>query len=134
VIDSSPLNGSNPGSSGSTDGYRNSDGLVVDITTRGSAVIVTPRGDIDLSGSPAFRLELRKAQLSKPARLIIDLAEVGYMDSSGVATLVEAMQSTRKNNATLVLCSMQERVRSVFEIARLHTVFTIVPDTDAALA
>ena len=55
------------------------------------------------------------------------------MDSSGVATLVEAMQLSRKQNASLVLFSMQDKVRSIFEIARLDRVFTIVPLEDDAL-
>ena len=44
------------------------------------------------------------------------------------------MQISRKNNAKLVLCSMTERVHSIFEIARLDQVFTIKPDIDSALA
>ena len=55
-------------------------------------------------------------------------------DSSGVATLVEAMQQTRRRGVKLVLCNMQEKVRSIFEIARLDTVFTIVDNTDQAMA
>jgi anti-sigma B factor antagonist len=54
------------------------------------------------------------------------------MDSSGVATLVEAMQIARKQSTRLVLCGMQSKVRSIFEIARLDRVFTIVDDREAA--
>ena len=44
------------------------------------------------------------------------------------------MQISRKVNAKLVLCSMTDRVYSIFEIARLDQVFTITPDIDSALA
>ena len=54
------------------------------------------------------------------------------MDSSGVATLVEAMQKAMRSQTKLVLCGMEEKVRSIFEIARLDAVFTIVDDTKAA--
>jgi anti-sigma B factor antagonist len=98
------------------------------------AVVVTPTGDIDLAGSPTLRQEIKKVQTTdKPARLIINLANVPYMDSSGVATLVEAMQNARRSNSKLVLCALQDRVRSIFEIARLDTVFTIVDSTEAAM-
>lgn len=97
-------------------------------------VVVIPSGDIDLTGSPTLRNELRIAAGEKPARLVIDLSSVGYMDSSGVATLVEAMQITRRNSTKLVLCGMQARVRSIFEIARLDSVFTIVPTAGDAMA
>ena len=108
--------------------------LLVRSETKDGAVIVRPSGDIDLAGSPTLRMELRKLQMAKPMRLVIDLAGVPYMDSSGVATLVEAMQIARKNNTKLILCALQDKVRSIFEIARLDTVFTIVTNTDAAHA
>ena len=55
------------------------------------------------------------------------------MDSSGVATFIEAMQVARKHQTSLVLCNLQDRVRSIFEIARLEMVFTIASDTEAAM-
>lgn len=97
------------------------------------AVVVSPEGDVDLAGSPVLRTTLKQAHGAKPKRLIIDLASVDYMDSSGVATLVEALQMSRKNGTKMVLCSMKDRVRSIFEIARLDTVFSIVPSRDDAL-
>jgi anti-sigma B factor antagonist len=98
-----------------------------------AAVVVTPEGDIDLSRSPALRTTLREAQAKKPGRLVIDLSSVDYMDSSGVATLVEALQIARRNNTKMVLCGLKDRVRSIFEIARLDTVFTIAASRDAAM-
>lgn len=111
----------------------NGDGLTVKTETRDSAVVVSPTGDIDLSASPILRQELRKVQGNRPQRLVINLAAVPYMDSSGVATLVEAMQMARKNNTALVLCALQDRVRSIFEIARLDTVFKIVDTIETAV-
>jgi anti-sigma B factor antagonist len=101
--------------------------------TSGDATILRLLGEIDLSRAPALRHHLNEALGSHPPRLIIDLAEVPYMDSSGVATFVEAMQVARRTGSALVLCGLQERVRSIFEIARLDMVFTIFDDTDAAL-
>lgn len=107
--------------------------LTVRTERRGDALIVTAQGDVDLTGSPTLRHELRKAAGEKPMRLVIDLSQVGYMDSSGVATLVEAMQLTRKAQTKMVLCGMQARVRSVFEIARLDSIFTIAGTLDEAV-
>lgn len=100
---------------------------------RGGAMVVLPSGEIDLNASPVLRQELKRISTARPQRLIVNLAGVPYMDSSGVATLVEAMQMARKNSTRLVLCGMQDKVRSIFEIARLDTVFTIVADVEAAL-
>lgn len=100
---------------------------------RGGAAIVSPVGDIDLSRSPTLREALKKAHAARPQRLVVDLSEVDYMDSSGVATLVEALQTARRTDTRMVLCGMKEKVRSIFEIARLDTVFAIAPDVEAAL-
>lgn len=100
---------------------------------RGPATVLSPIGDVDLNASPVLRNEIKKAHAARPQRLIVDLSAVPYMDSSGVATLVEAMQLSRRNNTRLVLCGMQDKVRSIFEIARLDTVFTITPDVDSAM-
>jgi anti-sigma B factor antagonist len=95
-------------------------------------LLLTLQGDVDLSRSPALRLELLNALDGKPKRLLVDLAEVSYMDSSGVATLVEALQHQRRSGGQMILCALQPRVRSIFEIARLDSVFTIVDDTEQA--
>lgn len=97
------------------------------------AIVIMPAGDIDMTASPVFRGELRKAADARAARIIIDLAKVPYMDSSGVATLVEAMQSARRNKTQLILCGLTDRVRSIFAIAKLETLFTITQTRDQAL-
>jgi len=89
-------------------------------------------GDIDLSRSPELRTGLIQLVDEKHDRIIIDMAGVPYMDSSGVATLVEALQRQRKSGGKMILCGLQTKVKSIFEIARLDMVFTIVDDVDAA--
>lgn len=106
--------------------------LQVTIEIKGEFVVVGPAGDVDLNCSREFQSHLKKVMENKPKRVIVDLSRVPYMDSSGVATLVEAMQIARKASTKLVLCGMQDKVRSIFEIARLDRVFTIVPDMATA--
>lgn len=83
------------------------------------------KGDIDLNSSPEVRSAMKELIQSKPQELTIDLNEVGYMDSSGVATLVEVLQQTKRYGGHLKLRGLQPRVRSVFEIARLTDIFDI---------
>ena len=106
--------------------------MEIDIEKIESGVMLTPNGEIDLSSSPELRESLLSALRDKPARLIVNLCKTPYMDSSGVATLVEAMQKAMRSQTKLVLCGMEEKVRSIFEIARLDAVFTIVDDAGAA--
>lgn len=100
---------------------------------RPSAIVLRPQGEIDLARSPELRLRLRQEVDAKPKRLVVDLAGVGYMDSSGVATLVEALTRARAAGCKLVLAALQPKVKSIFSISRLDTVFTIAPSVDDAI-
>ncbi len=103
-------------------------------TVKGArVVIVCLAGDVDLQHSPAVRNELIRLTGDKPSSMIIDLAAVDYMDSSGVATLVEALQHVRRYQGRLVLVAPNERVRSIFQIARLDSIFRIVASQQEAL-
>jgi anti-sigma B factor antagonist len=107
--------------------------LVVDVETLPDGFILRPKGDVDMARSPALRIKLTEALKGKPARLVVDLSDVPYMDSSGLATLIEALQTTRKNKIKFIVCNLSPRVRSILEIARLTTVFTVVDNRDQAI-
>lgn len=109
------------------------DKLQVSSETVDGACVVAPAGDIDMNVSRIFQQELRRIAETKAPRVIIDLSKVPYMDSSGVATLVEAMQTARRNKTRLILCGLTDRVRSIFSIAKLETLFTITPTRQEAL-
>ncbi|TVQ79393.1 MAG: anti-sigma factor antagonist [Phycisphaeraceae bacterium] len=106
--------------------------MEVQIERRDGLVLVAPSGDIDLSCSRDLQQSMRQALDGKPERVVVDLSRVPYMDSSGVATLVEAMQIARKQSTRLILCGLQDKVRSIFEIARLDRVFTIARSLEEA--
>lgn len=108
--------------------------IKVTITKRGDAVVVSPSGEIATHEAPAMRQAIRGALDAKPPRVVIDLGAVSYMATAGLATLVEALQIANRNGAKLVLCSLQDRVRTVFEISRLTSVFRIVENVDQAVA
>jgi anti-sigma B factor antagonist len=75
---------------------------------------------------------VKEAFESKPAKIVIDLAGVSYMATSGLATLVQAAQLSNKTKVPLVLCGLQERVKAVIEISRLTSFFKIVATTNDA--
>ena len=91
-------------------------------------------GEIDLHVSPRVTAALRVLIEQKPARLVVDLSRVTYIDSSGLAALIEGMQNVEAYGGKFVLAGVQENVRPIFEIARLDQVFIIFPHVDAALA
>ena len=109
--------------------------LVPSARKDGDAVVVAARGEIDLNNSPELRSELF-AILSRhaPKRLVLNLAEVPYMDSSAVAVLVETLQRVRKTGGKVYLTNLQPRVQGLIEIARLGTIFVIAKDEAEAMA
>jgi anti-sigma B factor antagonist len=109
------------------------DAIRVDMLEREGAIVLSPKGEIGYQEAPGFRTYIRAAYDKKPARVVADLSSVSYMGTPGVATLVEALQISKRTQTPLVLCGMSERVRAIFEIARLQTVFKIVTDVDTAM-
>lgn len=57
--------------------------------------------------------------------LALDLSATEFIDSSGLAVLVNCLQSSRRNSGEVCLFGLQEKVRTLFELTRLHTVFPI---------
>ena len=98
------------------------------------AAVVDVQGDVDLSRSGEFQRALLTLMDQKPARIVVNLAEVPYMDSSGVASLVKLLGRARKQNVGLSLAGLTDRVRSIFEITRLDGVFDIRSTVEEALA
>src|SRR5438128_3901982 len=91
-------------------------------------------GEIDLHVSPEVAESLRTMTAEKPKVLVVDLAKVTYLDSSGLAVLIEGMQNVQEYGGKFALANVQEGVQHIFEIARLDQVFQIFPDVDSALS
>lgn len=108
-------------------------GLVKSIDKHNDGTVVVLGGDIDLHHSPALHAALADVAGERPKRLVLDLREVPYMDSSGVGTLVEVFRRVRDYKGKMVLFGMNPRVRSVFEITKLDKFFTICDDQATAL-
>src|SRR5215469_5201183 len=92
------------------------------------------KGEIDLHVSPVVTASLNAMIDRKPERMVIDLSDVTYIDSAGLAALIQAMQKVEGYGGKFLLAGLQETVRSIFEISRLDQVFQIFPDADTALA
>ena len=92
------------------------------------------RGEIDLHVSPAVTESLNAMTEKKPERIVIDLSRATYIDSSGLAALILAMQKVEAYGGWFFLTGLHETMRSIFESSRLDQIFQIFPDVDAALA
>src|SRR6476469_3396358 len=96
--------------------------------------VVPLRGEIDLHVSPGIELSLAGVTAKRPAHIVVDLTEVTFVDSSGLAVLIHGMQDVQKYGGKFAIVGLQETVRPIFEIARLDQVFQIFPTVDDALA
>ena len=96
-------------------------------------IVIALAGEIDLENAGEVRKALL-ASLKQKKDLLIDLSAVSYIDSSGIASLVEGLQVARKQKNDLSLVSVSARALRVLELARLDKVFTIHADVSAALA
>jgi anti-sigma B factor antagonist len=97
----------------------------------GGTAVVSFEGDIDLESSPIAREALLAAAERGP--VLADLSAVGYMDSSGVASLVETYQLARRKGTAFGLFGLQEAPRRVLQLARLDRVFPIFDTLEEAL-
>jgi len=98
----------------------------------GHFVIITFSGEIDLEHSPAARDVLLEG-LKKGRAMIVDMSGVNVIDSSGVASLLEAFQSARKKGMDFYIAAVTDPVFRVFKLARLETVFEIVDSVDEGM-
>jgi anti-sigma B factor antagonist len=95
-------------------------------------ILVSLSGEVDLSHSATLRKRLMELMFERRA-VVVDLSAVTYVDSSGIAGLVEAYQMARKNATRFVLASVSDPVRRVLQLARLDRVFTLSDTVEAAL-
>ena len=107
------------------------------ISTRqsGTSTIVDVVGDIDLYNSPEIRKVLLETIRDKRVpRVVINLKEVRYIDSSGVASLVEGLKVARNVNSRFMLYGLSPAAREVLELSRLIKVFEVYENEEQALA
>jgi len=109
--------------------------MEINVKRDGARSIVYVSGDIDLYTSPKLRetvLDLYRKREQKT--VVVNLQEVHYIDSSGIASLVEGLQESKKVEARFVLVGLNEAPRHVLELTRLLSVFEIAESEEEASA
>ena len=91
-------------------------------------------GQIDLNVSAKVAESIAELVKEKPARLVVDLSRVNYIDSSGLAVLINGMRDMEDYGGIFILAGVREEVRPILETARLENFFLIFPSVDEALA
>jgi len=99
------------------------------ITQHAGYSVVHLKGDVDLSTSPIARKLILECIEAKHS-VLVDLSEVAYIDSSGVASLVEGYQLAKTNGVEFGLVNVSQAALDVLQLARLDTVFPIHASLD----
>lgn len=108
-------------------------GFEVSCRDLGDAWIVDLGGEVDLYCSPIVRKHFGEIFEKRPKRFLVNLKKVSYMDSSGLATLIEAFQISRKHNIFFGIFGMNATLQGLFEITRLEKIFNIFKEEEEAL-
>jgi anti-sigma B factor antagonist len=96
--------------------------------------LVMACGELDAATASEFNAKLDGLLTGGKQKVVVDLKDTGFIDSSGLATLVRAFKHARASGGSLVLAGLQPAVRKVFELTRLDKAFDIYRDSGEALA
>lgn len=101
----------------------------------GRNLVVSFPGRVNLEGaeSLAFKDRLKALIADGHVQVIIDLGNVGFLDSQGLGALISCLKVLRQIEGSLVLTNLSEPVEAVLRITRLVRVFDVRPTTDEAL-
>lgn len=95
------------------------------ISQASQVVLFKPQGSIDLQGGMALSENMAEVVPLPDQLWVIDLADVDFMDSSGLVPLVKALTTARQSGCRLVLCNVKAPVRLILELTQLDSVFEI---------
>jgi anti-sigma B factor antagonist len=102
---------------------------------QGKTTIFDVSGDVDFANSRELRQSvLHELQENRVARVVVNLNQVNYIDSSGVASLVEGLKASRDIGSRFILFGLSTSAREVLQLSRLIKVFEVYDDEEQALA
>ena len=107
--------------------------MAYQVRSDGDTTIVALSGDVDLDSSPQVRSVLLESVGAKRG-VLVEMSAVSYIDSSGIASLVEAYQTARRGRTSFALVAVSDAAMRVLELARLDQVFSIHANVTDALA
>ena len=110
--------------------------MSVKLSTRqvGNVTVIDVAGRITLGeGSSALRETLRDLVAKNQNKILLNLADVSYIDSSGIGELVSGYTTVTNTGGSLKLLNLNKRVKDLLQITKLYTVFEVHEDEAAAI-
>ena len=102
--------------------------------TSNGVTVLNLIGRFEAQNSSSVRATIKEVMGKTPANVVINLKDVQFIDSSGLAVLVQGMKLAKNAKGQLRLCGLQQKVRIIFELTRLDKVFEIFADESSAVA
>lgn len=107
--------------------------MEINFSEIGGATVLGLSGEVDMHTSPELRKTLLALIKKKPPEIVVNFGEVTYIDSSGIATLVEGLKAMRTYKGKLKLVGINDHIMDIFRFAKLDMVFEIYGTVSAAL-
>ena len=105
----------------------------ISIRNSGAARVVDVEGDVDLGTSPNLRQALFDL-LGTTQKLVLNLRQIRYIDSSGIATLIEVLRDANRRQMEFVLFGLSPAVQDAFRLTHVNRIFQIVETEEQAVA
>lgn len=97
-----------------------------------AVTVLSLKGRLDASATRDIKDKVKLLSGDKPLNLVIDMDGVDFIDSSGLGILVASLRTVNKKGGDIKISSLQDQVRSIFELTRLHRLFEIFDDSASA--
>ena len=107
--------------------------MEINLEEMGKAAVLRLKGRLDATSAKAFRAKVERLVEKDRVRLVVHLAAVDFIDSSGLGALVADLRSVNRRGGDIKVAALQTAVRSVFELTRLDRIFDILDDVPAAV-
>ncbi|MDD5438600.1 MAG: STAS domain-containing protein [Candidatus Omnitrophica bacterium] len=101
--------------------------MQIKVEDKNTVTICYVTGDIDINTAPDIKKTFDRVIQGKKPKVLVNFQSVNYVDSSGLATLVEFLKNIRAYGGKLKLCTMSPKIKSLFEITKLDRLFEIAP-------
>lgn len=105
----------------------------IKIDQKNNVWVCRMNGEIDINTAPQIKKVFDKILSEKREKILINFKEVSYVDSSGLATLVEMLKNIRSYGGKLKLSNLSSKIRGLFEITKLEKLFDISNNEEEAL-
>ena len=90
------------------------------------------KGRLEASSAKIIKDRVNSLAKQKRVNIVIEMGDIDFIDSSGLGSLVSCLRSVKKGGGDIKVASLQDHVRAIFELTRLHRIFQIFDDSDTA--